>query len=106
MKILAQSLGEIEVPGELLDLGKIVQNILMLAIFAAGIFFLLQIVIGGISWIGAGGDEKALTAARGRITNAVIGFIIVIAAFAITVIVTGAFGINLFQEGGVTIIEE
>ena len=103
MKVYAQDLGNIDVPGDLLNLGGILQRLLFLAFFLAGAFLLLQVIIGGISYLSSGGDDKALTAARSRITSAVIGFIIVIAAFAITVLVTSVFGLNIFQEGGVRI---
>ena len=80
------------------DLGELTANFVVVAFFAAGIFFVAQIVIGGISWINAGGDPKALESARSRITNAVIGLIIVVAAFAIAVIFTQAFGIDIFTK--------
>jgi hypothetical protein len=85
------------------DPGKVVRNLVIIAFFAAGLFFLAQVLIGGISWINAGGDPKAMEAARSRITNAVIGLVIVAASFAIALIVTTALGINIFQPGGVSL---
>ena len=49
----------------------------------AAIWFLFQFVIGGISWITAGGDKTKLTEAREKLTNAFIGLIIVVAGWAI-----------------------
>ena len=86
-----------------LDPGTVVRNLVIIAFFAAGLFFLAQVLIGGISWINAGGDPKAMEAARSRITNAVIGLVIVAASFGITLIATYALGINIFQPGGVTL---
>lgn len=43
-----------------------------------------------------------MESARGRITNAVIGLVIVVAAFAITLIFTTVLGVNIFIEGGIT----
>lgn len=83
---------DIDIP----NLGNIVGNLFILATFVAALFFFIQVVMGGISWINAGGDPKALDSARGRITNAVIGIILVIAAFVITLILTTALGINIF----------
>jgi hypothetical protein len=85
------------------NLGDLVANFVTLAFLAAAIFFLVQVVIGGISWINAGGDPKALEAARARITNAAIGLIIIVAAFAVSLIVTTVLGINIFGPEGVTI---
>jgi len=87
-------------------LGDIARNLYLLALFGAALFFFFQVVIGGISWIGAGGDPKALDSARSRITNAVIGLVIVVAAFAITVIVLSALGINIFTGGEIDIFKD
>ncbi len=85
------------------NLADLVATFVRLAFLAAGIFFLVQVIIGGISWINAGGDPKALEAARARITNAVIGLVIVVAAFAVSLIMTTVLGINIFGPEGVTI---
>ena len=85
------------------EIGTIVSNLYLIAVFAAAVFFLVQLLIGGIAWISAGGDEKALTSARGRITNAVFGLVIVVAAFAISALVTTLLGIPIFKAGGVNI---
>lgn len=91
------TVGAIEVPDRLLNLGGIIQSILMIAYFAAGVFFIFQLVVGGIAWTSSGGDPKALDAARGRITNAIVGLVIVAAALAITLLITSIFGINIFS---------
>lgn len=77
------------------NLGGIFQVLLTLSFFVAGIFMFFNIIIGGITWIGAGGDPKAMQAARGRITNAIIGLVIVVAAYAIAAIVGQVFGISI-----------
>lgn len=79
------------------DLGKLLSNTLALLFFFAALLAFVFIVIGGIQWITAGGDAKAATAARDRITAAVVGLLVVVAAFAITVILGTVFGINLFS---------
>ncbi len=84
-------------------LGKLMGNLVLVAFVVAALFFLFQVIIGGISWINAGGDPKALDAARSRITNAVIGLIIVVAAFAVSLIVTTVLGINIFSGEEITI---
>src|SRR3972149_12014150 len=76
------------------NLGEIFQALLTLAFFLAGIAFLAMLVLGGIQWITAGGDAKALDAARTRITNAVVGLVIVVAAYALTAIVEQGVGIS------------
>ena len=77
------------------NLGQLLQTLLTLAFFVTGVALFFNIIIGGIQWINAGGDPKALTAARTRITNAFIGLIIVVAAYSIGLILEQVFGISI-----------
>ena len=79
------------------NLGKLMSNALALLFFVAGLLAFVFIIIGGIQWITAGGDAKAASAARDRITAAVVGLLVVVAAFAVTLILGQLFGINLFE---------
>ncbi len=56
----------------------------------AGIWFLFQFIIGGFYWITAGGDKGKLEQSRDRITNAIVGLLVVVAAYAILTL-TGYF---------------
>lgn len=78
------------------NIGELLTVLVNLAFFVTGLAFFVNLLIGGIQWINSGGDPKAMTAARGRITAAVIGLIIVVAAYAITAIAGSVFGINIF----------
>jgi hypothetical protein len=80
-----------------LDVGKLLSNVLALIFFFAALMAFVFILIGGLQWIMAGGDKVAASAARDRITAAVVGLLIVVAAFAITVILNAVLGINLFE---------
>lgn len=100
MKAYAQEIGTIDI--DVPPIGEIATNLVIVAIFAAALFFLVQFIIGGIAWINSGGDPKALESARGRITNAIVGLLIVVAAFSLAVIVTTILGINIFGPEGVS----
>lgn len=79
------------------NIGDILNILLTLAFFLTGVFFFFNLVAGGITWISAGGDPKALGAARARITNALIGLIIVVASYAIAAIVGQVFGLSIVR---------
>jgi len=76
----------------------VIQFILVVAFVLAFIF----LIIGGIRWIVAGGDEKGVAGARGMITAALIGLVIVLVAYAIIRLVEIFFGVNIIT-GGVSI---
>lgn len=66
------------------------------ALFVAGFLLaFLTLITGGITWISAGGDKTKLEASRDKITNAIIGIIIVGSAYAITTLVANFFGFSL-----------
>ncbi len=73
----------------------VIQFILVVAFVLAFIF----LIIGGIRWIVAGGDEKGVAGARGMITAALIGLVIVLVAYAIIRLVEIFFGINIISTG-------
>jgi hypothetical protein len=50
---------------------------------AAGIWLMFQILIAGINWLSSGGDKGKIESARNRLTNALIGIVIVAAGWAI-----------------------
>ena len=67
-------------------------NIIM--IIAAVIFFFM-LVIGGIRWITSGGDKANTESARNQITAALVGLVIVFAAWAIIQLIQVFFGITI-----------
>lgn len=72
-----------------------VSSIIGIMTIGATIWFIFQFLIGGISWITAGGDKTKLQQARDRITNAFIGLIIVVAGWSILALAGQFFGYNI-----------
>jgi len=75
-----------------LTIGSIVAAALKLALVIAAIVFFFILVIGGIRWILSGGDKAHTEAARSQITAALVGLVIVFAAWAITKLIGTFFG--------------
>ena len=59
------------------------------------IIFFFVMLLGAIQWITSGGDKNAVDAAKGKITNAVIGIVVLLSVFAIIKIIEGFFGFNI-----------
>ncbi len=79
------------------DLGTLISGILSIILIIAAIAAFLFLILGGLQWITSGGDKAQLEAARNKITSAIVGLIVVAAAFAIMVLVQQFLGIgNLF----------
>ena len=57
----------------------------------AGVIFFFMLLLGGIRWILSGGDKAATESARGQITSALVGLVIVFSAWAIVTLIEGLF---------------
>lgn len=69
-------------------------------IFVVGaVLFLLMFVLGGISWISSAGDKATVEAARSRVSNALIGLLILFSLFAIVGAFEYIFRINIMSFG-------
>lgn len=68
-----------ELTGIFCALAKIISVLLG----AGGVVALIFLMIGGLQYMASGGDEKALTAAKGTITYSVLGLILIISSFLI-----------------------
>ncbi len=88
----------IEQPGQWVrytDAGEIISNLVALILIISALAFFIMLVIGGVQWIVSGGDKAGTEQARGRITAALIGLIIVFSAWAITKLLETFFGITI-----------
>lgn len=75
----------------------IMPKIVGLALLFGSLTFFFMLVIGAISWIAAGGDKANLESARGRISNALIGLVVLFATFAIIRLVETFFNVDILK---------
>jgi len=99
---LAQNLEEIQskafpkfaFSGEQGNIGSIVSGFLNYLFPLAGILLLLYLIFGGFGLMTSGGDPKAVQSAKSKITNALVGFLIIFAAYWIVQILGTVLGIE------------
>lgn len=77
---------------------NIISSSITLVLIVAAIVFFFMLVLGGIRWITSGGDKGQTEAARSQITAALVGLVIVFAAWAIIQLIGSLFGITIFNE--------
>jgi hypothetical protein len=71
-------------------LPQLVGNIINIALGVLGIILVVLIVYGGVLWMTAMGDKEKVGTAKKVITNAIIGLVITVAAYAISSYVISA----------------
>jgi type IV secretory pathway VirB2 component (pilin) len=71
------------------DLEQTVINIVQWALGLLALIAVVIIIVAGFTWITAAGNEEKISKAKGMITAAVIGLIVVLLAWAIVIFVVG-----------------
>lgn len=74
---------------------KLLPNLITLALTIGAIVFVFIMLTGAIQWITSGGDKQALEAAKSKITNALIGLVIMFVIFALVTVLENFFGIKI-----------
>lgn len=78
-----------------LTLPDIISAAIRLTLVVAALIFFFMLVIGGIKWILSGGDKAQTEGARSQITAALVGLVIVFAAWAIAQLIHTFFGVDI-----------
>ena len=89
--------GNIGLPTKFADLGGLISTFLPAVVTLAGMAAFVLLLVGGFRYMTAGGDEKAVADAAKIITNAVIGLVIVFAAWWGTYILQTVLGIHILN---------
>jgi hypothetical protein len=80
------------------SVGQIITVIIPYLFGAAGILLLIYLVTAGIGMMLSRGDPKAMQMAQGKITNAIIGFVIVFFAYVLVSLIGRILGIGIFEQ--------
>lgn len=75
----------------------VISQILGLLTAIGALWFVFRFITSAISWISAGGDKQGVENARSKMTQAVIGLGITVAAYALIGLVGAFFGIDIIN---------
>lgn len=89
--------GELVQKAQNITFAGLVSGLLSLILVVAAIVFFFILVIGGVKWIMSGGDKAHTESARNQITAALVGLVIVFAAWAIAGLVGTFLDIDIFN---------
>lgn len=80
------------------QLDNTISTIIGVLTLIAFIYFVIQVILAGYSFISGQGDEKKIESARKRLTNGILGITIVVVAFGITALLATLLGLgNIFN---------
>jgi hypothetical protein len=76
-------------------IGEIISSLLRYIFALAGLVLFLFLIMGGFGLLTSGGDPKKVEAAKGHITSAVTGFLIIFVAYWLIQILEIVFGVAI-----------
>lgn len=88
---LAQKINAGDAGIQAIGADQVLANALNIFYFLAGLTAVIVIIVGAINYTTSRGDAGLLTKAKNLIMYAVVGLVVVIAAFGITNFVVGVF---------------
>lgn len=74
---------------------NLLPRVAILAFIIGSLIFFFMFIWGAITWISSGGDKQALEGARGKITSAIIGLVVLFTALAIIKFIESFFGVKI-----------
>lgn len=69
----------------------IITQVIQIILGILGVIFLIFMIYAGITWMTAAGNEQQITKAQNILTEAIIGLVIVLAAYTITYFISEYF---------------
>ena len=81
-------MGELTIP-------RIVSGAIRLILVIAALTAFVFLIVGGIRWVTSGGDKEKTARAQQTLTAALVGLVIVFAAWAIIRLIETFFGIQI-----------
>jgi len=87
--------GEVDVRST--NLGEIISKLLPYIFTLAGIILFIFLILSGFELLTSGGNPEKAKKAQGRITSALIGFLIIFLAYWLTQLLEVIFGISILQ---------
>jgi len=77
------------------DLGSIITQLLPYILVLAGLILFILLIIGGFGLLTSGGSPDKVKSAQGKITSAVIGFVIIFISYWLVRILEIVLGISI-----------
>lgn len=81
------------------SLATLISNIITAIVMFSGVVLFVMLLVGGMNFLFSGGDQKKLEKARGTITNAFIGFVVLVGSYLILKLIHTITGVDVTTFG-------
>lgn len=79
------------------EIPQLITALIRIILVVAALVAFVFLIVGGIKWITSGGDKEQTAKAQSTITAALVGLVIVFAAWAIIKLIEAFFGIDILK---------
>ncbi len=83
--------------GDATFLSSLISTAIGYIFILGGVAFFFMLIWGAVSWILSGGDKAHIENAKGRITNALLGLILLFSSIAIAKLIEKFFNIDILS---------
>ncbi len=77
------------------SLGALFTNIIRSVVALSGVVLFIMLVMGGFTFLFSGGDQKKLEKAKGTITHALIGLVVLIGSYLVLLLIKSITGVDV-----------
>lgn len=76
---------------------ELVSSFITFGFLIGVLLFVFWFILGGIKWIVSGGDKNKLEEAKGTVTNAIIGLVVLFSLYMVIGLFSSLLGVNILQ---------
>lgn len=76
------------------SLSSLFANVIRAVTAISGVVLFVMLVVGGFTFLFSGGDQKKLEKAKGTITNAIIGLVVLVGSFLMLLVIQAVTGVE------------
>jgi amino acid transporter len=99
--LLGESAGEMGYEQEGVTPESVVATIVQIVLGLLGVVFVFFLVYGGIQWMVAGGNEEQIKKAQNIIKRAIVGLIITLVAYIVSIFIISIFVSSTGPDNGI-----
>ncbi len=75
----------------------LISSLIGLLTIIGALWFLFQIIIAGLQWIGASGEKATVQSSQKRLIFSVLGLLVIVASYALLGLMGSFFGLDIFN---------
>lgn len=76
------------------SLASVFSNIIQFIVVISGVLLFIMFIIGGFTFLFSGGDQKKVEQAKGTLTNAVLGLVVLVSSYLILLVIQNLTGVK------------